>query len=353
MLAAGLALVALTVSCAQMGPRALSAGRPLYNIAVQQTESQQLLLNIVRQRYNDPIMFLDVTSISSGFSGDVSANLIGSIFNSGKNDLTGTMGGSIGETPYIFYAPNSGEKFVRQMLTPLDLRTLALILQAGWSIERVLLIVGESVNELRNTPLGDETRSGYQKYQKVVASLRDLQRDGRLIVGIEPDEGDGEPHLALMIAPDAVDSESYLLVCESISVKCDGRPLRLRQAFGASSDGQTLALATRSLFSALYFLAQGVDVPEADAAQGIAPARPRTSGGPFDWTESRGQLFRVHTSPTEPESASVKVLYRDSWFYIADNDSDSKVTFALLSMLITLQSGDTTKITPLITLPAG
>jgi hypothetical protein len=47
------------------------------------------------------------------------------------------------------------------------------------------------------------------------------------------------------------------------------------------------------------------------------------------------------------------VFYRDSWFYIADNDADSKVTFALLSMLITLQSGDTAKITPLITLPAG
>lgn len=352
-LAAGLALVSFAAACSQLGPKALSAGRPLYNIAVQQTESQQLLLNIVRQRYNDPIMFLDVTSISSGFSGDVSANLIGSIFNAGKNDLGGTLGGSIGETPYIFYAPNSGEKFVRQMLTPLDLRTLALILQAGWSIERVLLITGESVNQLRNTPAGDESRSGYQKYQSVVAALRDLQRDGRLVVGVEPDDEAGEPHLALMIAPDAVDSESYRLVCEAISVTCDGRPLRLRQAFGASSDGQTLALATRSLFSALYFLAQGVDVPEEDAADGVAPPRPRTKGGPFDWTESRGQLFRVFTSPTEPEKASVKVFYRNAWFYIADNDADSKVTFALLSMLITLQSGDTTKITPLLTLPAS
>ncbi len=60
----------------------------------------------------------------------------------------------------------------------------------------------------------------------------------------------------------------------------------------------------------------------------------------------------MHSSPTEPERSSVKVFYRDSWFYIADNDADSKVTFALLSMLVTLQSGDTTKITPLITLPA-
>jgi hypothetical protein len=155
-----------------------------------------------------------------------------------------------------------------------------------------------------------------------------------------------------MITPDAVDSPPYRLVCESISVSCDGQPLQLRQAFGASSDGKTLALATRSLFSALYFLAQGVDVPAADAAGGNASPRPRSEGGPFDWTSSRGQLFHVHSSADEPDNASVKVFYRNSWFYVADNDADSKVTFALLSMLLTLQSGDTTKITPLITLPA-
>jgi len=341
----------LVCACVQLGPKALTVGRPLYNIAVQQTESQQLLLNIVRQRYNDPIMFLDVTSITSGFNLDASSSLIGNIFNAGKNELSGTASGSIGENPFIFYTPNSGEKFVRQMLTPLDLRTLALILQAGWSIERVLLIVGESVNQLRNTPAGDESRSGYQKYQQVASSLRDLQRDGRLIVGVEAGKETEDLDLALMIAPDAVDSESYRLVCESIGVSCDGHPLRLRQAFGASSDGQTLALATRSLFSALYFLAQGVDVPEEHTSSGIAPPRTRTAGGPFDWTESRGQLFRVHTSSKEPENASVKVFYRDVWFYIADNDADSKVTFALLSMLVTLQSGDTAKITPLISLP--
>lgn len=340
-------------ACAQLGPQVLSTGRPLYNIAVQQTESQQLLLNIVRQRYNDPILFLEVTSISSGFNREVNGSLVGSIFNAGKNDLTGTLGGTFSEIPYIFYAPNTGEKFVRQMLTPMDLRTLALILQAGWSIERVLLILGESVNQLHNTLAGDESRTGYHKYREVVSSLRDLQRDGRLIVGMEPGKDGAEANLALTVSRDAVDSASYRLVCEAIDVSCDGQPLRLRQAFGAASDGKTLAVATRSLFSALYFLAQGVDVPAADAAAGTASPRASSNGGPFDWTDSRGHLFRVHSSPTPPEAAAVKVFYRDSWFYIADGDADSKVTFALLSMLVTLQAGDTAKMTPLISLPTG
>ena len=51
--------------CAQVGPQVLIEGRAQYNIAVQQTEAQQLLLNIVRNRYSDTILFLDITSITS------------------------------------------------------------------------------------------------------------------------------------------------------------------------------------------------------------------------------------------------------------------------------------------------
>jgi hypothetical protein len=46
------------------------------------------------------------------------------------------------------------------------------------------------------------------------------------------------------------------------------------------------------------------------------------------------------------------VSYRNTWFYIDDADVDSKTTFALLSILLTLQAGDPGRITPLVTLPA-
>lgn len=336
--------------CAQFGPKALTVGRPLYNIAVQETESQQLLLNIVRQRYRDPVLFLDVTSISSGFSRQASAGLLGSTSN---NSAGGTLGGSISESPFITYAPNMGESFVRQMMTPLDINTLALIVQAGWSIERTLLIVGESVNHLRNNPKDTSPQSGYLKFHKAVSSLRDLQRDGKLSLGAESIKDDAEPRLSLVIAPDAVNSEPYRKVCESIKVACDGRPLKLRQAIGASIDNETMVLATRSMFSSMFFLSQGVDVPEADAVAGFVSRSSIVAGGPFDKAGTGESLFRVHTSAEEPVHAAVKVFYRGSWFYIADNDADSKVTFALVSMIMMLQSGNAAKITPLITIPVG
>jgi hypothetical protein len=338
--------------CAQLGPQVLVSGRPQYNIAVQQTEAQQLLLNIVRQRYNDPILFLDVTSISSGFSREASSSLLGA-FGSGSDSGVGTLGGRVAENPYIFYTPNTGEKFVRQMLSPTDLRTVALLLQAGWSIERVLLLLGESANRLFNRSIDGAGGDRHSSFLEVAGALRDLQRKGQLIVGLEPGEQEGEPALTLIVTEDAVSSASYLTVCEAIQVACDGEPLRLRRAFGSPADGKTLALATRSLFSAIYHLSRHVDAPEADVQAGIASPAPDISNDSSASSTALRRLFHVRSSVDEPDGASVKVFYRNAWFYIADNDLDSKTTFALLSMLITLQSGDVSRAMPVVTLPAG
>jgi len=339
-------------ACAQLGPQMLVSGHPQYNIAVQQTESQQLLLNIVRQRYNDPILFLDVTSISSGFSRGVNGNVF-SVFGSGSNTSTGAVGGNIGENPFIFYAPNTGEKFARQMLTPVRLETVALVLQAGWSIERVLLLLGESVNQLYNRPADNEAGIRFDRYVDVAESLRDLQRNGQLIVGLEPGDKEGDSALVLMVAPEAADSAAYVRVCEATGVTCDGQPLRLRQSFGASPDHTTLALATRSLFSAIYHISRHVDAPEKDIRAGIAAPAPAINTQSTDASSALRRLLHVRSSEQEPGDAAVKVFYRNTWFYVADSDQDSKTTFALLSMLITLQSGVSTGVTPLITLPAG
>jgi len=73
---------------APLGPRTISLSRLLYKEAVQQKEAQQLLLNIVRQRYKDPVLFLDVTSISSGANRSVNSSLLARILPSGRDELS-------------------------------------------------------------------------------------------------------------------------------------------------------------------------------------------------------------------------------------------------------------------------
>ena len=327
------------------------SGRTQYNVAVQQTEAQQLLLNIVRNRYSDPVLFLDITNITSGFSRGASSGLLGS-FNSGNNSGIANVGGDIRENPNIFYVPNTGEKFVRQMLTPVDLRTIALLLQGGWSIERLMLLLGESANQLYNRPAGDEG-DPYHQFLRVAQALRHLQRTRQLNVGLEPSESENDVVLALMIGADAVDSADYQLVCEVLQIACDGEPLRLRQGFGTAPDANTLALSTRSLFSAIYHLSRHVDAPAAHVAAGFTSSSNDLGSVSSDAATALRDLFHVRSSTEEPEFAAVKVFYRDNWFYVSDSDQDSKTTFALLSTLITLKSGDTSGLMPLITIPSG
>ena len=62
-----LALVSL-VGCTSIGPRKLVDTHQGYNDAVQLAESRELLLNIVRLRFGDPIQFLAVSQVNAQFS---------------------------------------------------------------------------------------------------------------------------------------------------------------------------------------------------------------------------------------------------------------------------------------------
>ncbi|HEY0135192.1 MAG TPA: hypothetical protein VGB85_13985, partial [Nannocystis sp.] len=53
-----LALCLSFAACQSVGPRSLQYGRGQYNVAIQRTNGEQLLLNLVRLRYRDAPLFL-------------------------------------------------------------------------------------------------------------------------------------------------------------------------------------------------------------------------------------------------------------------------------------------------------
>ncbi len=64
-----LAAVLLTASgCAQLGPDLIEAGRNDYNKVLAQTDDEETLLNLVRMRYADNPVILQVNSVSTSFT---------------------------------------------------------------------------------------------------------------------------------------------------------------------------------------------------------------------------------------------------------------------------------------------
>ena len=89
----------------------------------------------------------------------------------------------------------------------------------------------------------------------------------------------------------------------------------------------TLAFQTRSLMSFIQELAACVQVPQADLASGAAP---RLQGGAVD------PLIRIHSGASEPDDPLVAIQHHGSWFWIDNDDDDSKRTFAYLSILLSI-----------------
>jgi len=86
-------------------------------------------------------------------------------------------------------------------------------------------------------------------------------------------------------------------------------------------------ITPRSTAQAYLYLANGVEVPDAHLASGVA----RPPGG----LEEVQDLFRVHVCEERrrPACAFVAVRYRDHWFYIDDRDLETKATLMLLLQL--------------------
>ena len=77
----------------RIGPRSLPRDRSDYSLSLSDSWKEQTLLNIVKFRYIDPPVFVDVGSIVSSYRLSQSASVAGSFQPGGPN--TATIGGSL------------------------------------------------------------------------------------------------------------------------------------------------------------------------------------------------------------------------------------------------------------------
>ncbi|WP_305906808.1 hypothetical protein Q9L42_019020 [Methylomarinum sp. Ch1-1] len=86
--------------------------------------------------------------------------------------------------------------------------------------------------------------------------------------------------------------------------------------------------------------------------EGLVTFTKNKHDAPFNWAETPvGEFFQVDYSEDYPQQAFLAVPYRGHWFYIADDDLESKSTFMLLTQLFDLQAGQTKYNGPTLTLP--
>ena len=112
--------------------------------------------------------------------------------------------------------------------------------------------------------------------------------------------------------------------------------------------------AVHTLFiNIMYYISAAIEVPESDAGDGTVRTYRDAQGRPVDRRLLTQDLLNVKCRLLRPRSAYVSVNYRGRWFYIDDDDVQSKDTFALLGLIFSLHSGEATSTHPVLTLPVG
>jgi len=118
---AAVALALALAGCQSIGPGTIQRDRLDYAGAVSDSWKEQTLLNIVKIRYFDTPMFLEVASVISSYQLQGEVRFSREIFPSAAADTNRTFGatGTYSDRPTISYAPLTGEKFVNSLLRPI------------------------------------------------------------------------------------------------------------------------------------------------------------------------------------------------------------------------------------------
>ncbi len=94
-----------------LGPKAIRYTRIRYNDVVHDTNDEQLLLNIVRLRYADSPVFIDLPSITSQFELAGHGNYLGGYGNEYRGSTNLGFGDlSARDTPTLSYHPREGAR---------------------------------------------------------------------------------------------------------------------------------------------------------------------------------------------------------------------------------------------------
>ena len=354
--------IAVTVSgCASITGGVLRDSREQFNAAAQTTNAEQLLHNIVRLRYANSPYFLELSTVSTsatiagglGLSGNTASAAVGL-----SPNIVISPSLSYSQTPSFVFQPLTGEKLGRQLLRPVDMRTLALLRTAGWDLREILLVLVDSVNGIPNAPaatqFAPDTVPDNTAFRRVVSLLNRLQGQGLIELGLEsgapPQDARGDIALSLQIDRAAASSPEGQELIHKLAL--DPANLTYRLAAAASGGGgKNIAVKPRSILAAMRYLSKGIDVPDVDVRGGLVPVLRNAAGAELVWATLMSDSMHILSSETWPPSAYVRVFHNGHWFYIDNADLISKQSFALMETAFALQAGEVPPITTILTLP--
>ena len=339
------ALALLTLAgCTNVPPQHITTDRMDYGQVVAESWKRQTLLNVVRLRYADAPVFLEVSSIINSYMVGGKASASATLPNQIGLDSFGIGADALwSNTPTVSYQPLIGDRFTKSMLQPIPPVAIFQLLQGSWPAEIVLPTVVNSINGLRNSSQGKDADP---EFHKLVKTLSRIQRTGGLGIRIEPHKATGPVFIVLG------NSESAALTQDRHQVR---NLLKLEENVGEFGityglfprNRREVAMLSRSMMEVMLQLGHGIELPETHKTNGKAHPGFAKPGD-----NQATPLVRIHSGKNAPASTYAAIQYKDYWYWIDDNDFMSKRTFTFLLILFSLAETGQSVASPVVTIPS-
>lgn len=344
-------VLAWLAACQSVGPTTIPRDRFDYSEAIGESWKRQMLLNIVRLRYADTPLFIDVGQVVAGYTLETAVSVGGVISSSGAvQGNSGSLGssGRFTDRPTITYTPLTGNRFIENIATPITPAAIFETIESGFPVHAMLMLGIDSINGLHNVNSDmDGARPADPRFLEVVQLLRDAQRRSAFGIRTRVDSAGGRATVVTLRSPQASDEDraAALRIRELLGLDPEATEFELVGGEFAVNAKQ-IAVRGRSLLRVLQVLSLYVEVPEQDVTEG------RASRGLDRYVPgSSPGAFRVLSSDDEPEDVAVSVRYRDRYFYVSDRDLSSKRLLSFIMILFSLADRSEEAAKPVLTIP--
>jgi len=341
----GTLLLLVVAGCASVSPQNIKTDRMDYGQVVAESWKRQTLLNVVRLRYADAPVFLDVSSIINSYSVAGKANGSVTMPSSINPDVTLLGGeGSWSNTPTVTYQPLMGDRFTKSLLQPVPPASVFQLMQGGWPAELVLRTVVTSINGLRNSLGG---AAGDASFDQLVGALTRTQLSGGLSYRVEARK-EGATVIVVMRrgGSGAELSEDSRLVQQLLGLEGDSGEFEV--AYGlVPKTSREVAMLSRSMLEILLQLGYGIELPDGHAKEGRAMPGRLQAGD-----VAAAPLVRIHSGLQAPDDAYAAIPYKGHWYWIDDTDIASKRVFTFLLILFSLAETGQSYSAPVVTVPS-
>lgn len=345
-----LVVVLLTSGCAGLGPGTVTRDRFDYTTALSDSWKSQMLINMVKLRYGDAPIFLDVASVINSYEVAGSGSFGASWFrqpNSSSQNLG--VSGTYANRPTITYSPLTGERFAKSLMAPIPASSILNLIQSGYPADLVFRVLVQSINGVKNRYGGSAAaRSADPEFYLLIEKMRRIQAAG--VIGLRIQKLNGR-ETTVIVFTGKTDKEMEADIAEvKRMLGLDLQSSEFGVVYGmVQANNKEIAILSRSMLQVLSDLASYTEVPEIDVTEkrvrstfkdepvGDVPITP---------------LVRIYSSSHRPDDAFVTVPYRNHWFWIDDKDLPSKQIFSFLMFVFTLVETGGKEGAPVVTVPA-